>query len=170
VLRVELGGGVPRGDLDVVPPNPGVDATVVLSIQGGDTYCASFGGAAGGISGPNDARFWRVRNATAETVCPMPPPPICCQSFLASCIEEPVTACVQLTNILLDVAAVCDGTGHCVVGPGIPGPCCEGDGPEGTSCSAGSDSIDYCPGTIVQNAVCLPSGECASPSGAFVEP
>ena len=35
------------GPVEIVPPNPGDEATIVLAITAGDTYCASFGGAAG---------------------------------------------------------------------------------------------------------------------------
>lgn len=60
------------GPLDVVPPNPGTDGGLVLTINGGDRYCTSFGGAAGGNETNDDADTWRIVRATAEPPCPSP--------------------------------------------------------------------------------------------------
>ena len=60
------------GPITVVPPNPGTDGGLVLTINGGDRYCTSFGGAAGGQVTSNDADLYRVRNPTAEPPCPSP--------------------------------------------------------------------------------------------------
>jgi len=63
------------GPLNVVPPNPGTDAAIVLAIGGGDTYCSGFGGDAGGtlINDPpgNPFKVFAVKNPTAEIgACP----------------------------------------------------------------------------------------------------
>jgi hypothetical protein len=36
------------------------------------TYCASFGGAAGGVEQADDASRWRITDPTAEAGCPSP--------------------------------------------------------------------------------------------------
>jgi hypothetical protein len=60
------------GPLTVVPPNPGTDGGLVLTINGGDRYCTTFGGAAGGNETVDNANVWRIINATAEPPCPSP--------------------------------------------------------------------------------------------------
>jgi hypothetical protein len=55
----------------IIPPDPGNDGGFVLSLGGGDDYCVTFGGAAGGVEREDDARAWLVTNATAEA-CPPP--------------------------------------------------------------------------------------------------
>src|SRR5262245_53120399 len=60
------------GALAIVPPNPGDTASVVLAIGGGDTYCVSVGGAAGGLESRDDAKSWLVRYG-APAPCPTPP-------------------------------------------------------------------------------------------------
>src|SRR5437879_1415641 len=57
-LKLSVRGQV--GPVDIVPPNPGDTATIVLVISGGDTYCTSFGGAAGGVERRDDAQRWLV--------------------------------------------------------------------------------------------------------------
>lgn len=73
-FQIKVGLHAALGPIDVVPPNPGTDATVVLEIAGGDRYCMGFGGAAGGVvvNEPpgNPFRVFKVRNPTAETPCP----------------------------------------------------------------------------------------------------
>jgi hypothetical protein len=62
------------GPLDIKPPNPGTDAAMVLTIGGGDTYCVSFGGAAGGflINQPpgNPFKLFAVKSPTTKLPCP----------------------------------------------------------------------------------------------------
>ena len=60
------------GPLLVFPPNPGTDGGLVLTINGGDRYCTSLGGAAGGNETVDDADTWRIVRATAEPPCPSP--------------------------------------------------------------------------------------------------
>ena len=59
------------GPIGVVPPNPGNDGGFILSLNGGDSYCVGFGGAAGGVEIRDDAQQWAVKNPVAE-VCPAP--------------------------------------------------------------------------------------------------
>src|SRR5262245_11970456 len=46
-LRGALGPG-PQPHILIVPPAPGTDGGILLTINGGDTYCVAFGGPAGG--------------------------------------------------------------------------------------------------------------------------
>jgi hypothetical protein len=51
------------------PPGSITDGSMVFTINGGNTYCVTLGGAAGGtINAAGDT----IRNATAETACPPP--------------------------------------------------------------------------------------------------
>lgn len=72
-LKVVLNGRVGTQSLDAVPPNPGDDGGIILQIGAfGGTYCASFGGAAGGDEQADDASRWRIKTPTAEAGCPSP--------------------------------------------------------------------------------------------------
>ena len=73
VLKAILRGNVGTSDLAVTPPNPGDDGGLVLGFPGGDRYCVSFGGAAGGVETRDDAGAWKIVNATAEAGCPISP-------------------------------------------------------------------------------------------------
>ena len=59
--------------ISILPPAPGADAGATLAINGGDTYCMRFGGAAGGRirNAPADSgeRLFKVTNPTAEAGC-----------------------------------------------------------------------------------------------------
>jgi len=44
---------------------------IILTLNGGGTYCAAFGGAAGGTEDKDTAQLWKVRNAVADA-CPSP--------------------------------------------------------------------------------------------------
>ncbi len=66
-LTVKIAG--PAGNVTIVPPNPGTSGGGVLGINGGDSYCVGFGGAAGGITKRNDSRQWTIKNPTAAA-CP----------------------------------------------------------------------------------------------------
>ncbi|HEY8514758.1 MAG TPA: hypothetical protein VIS07_04490 [Candidatus Binatia bacterium] len=63
-LRIVMSGK--KAPLDVVPPNPGARANVMLSLRGGDRYCVSFG--PHGIL-KNDARSFTLTGQIAES-CP----------------------------------------------------------------------------------------------------
>ncbi len=57
------------GPLDVLPPNPGTDGGIVLTLGGGDAYCVGFGSAAGGRTVANTAHRFAITKPTAEG-CP----------------------------------------------------------------------------------------------------
>ena len=72
-LKVLLNGRAGTQSLDAVPPNPGDDGGIILQIGAlGGTYCASFGGPAGGVEQADDASRWRITDPTAEAGCPSP--------------------------------------------------------------------------------------------------
>jgi hypothetical protein len=56
--------------MTVAPPNPGDDGGLVLELGGGDRYCVSLGGAAGGTERRDDASRWKITGATAKPGCP----------------------------------------------------------------------------------------------------
>jgi len=53
----------------VLPPDPGAEGEVRLEVSGGETYCAGFGGAAGGKIVNKGSRLFKVTNPTGA-VCP----------------------------------------------------------------------------------------------------
>jgi len=177
LMKVVLRGNVGTRDLDVVPPNPSTMASVVLSVSnGGDRYCASYGGAAGGTVVRDDDTQLKIREATAEPPCPADPPQLCCSfSNQPSCgwagdAEE----CVFFGGTPGDGDSVCDSaTGLCGAPPGNGGLCCQGPTTVfGSTCAAGP-AVTFCTGlggTLFSNAACTPAGTCVSPSGAFVDP
>jgi len=70
LLKVEIDGkGVNPDRIEVLPPNPGTDAGVVLSGEGRDGFCAAFGGAARGNVVDNDDEVFRIVNSRSAG-CP----------------------------------------------------------------------------------------------------
>ena len=177
LLKVVLRGNVGSRDLDVVPPNSGSSGVAVLSINnGGDRYCASYGGAAGGTVARDTATVFRVKNPTAQPPCPADPPQHCCdfgtsqQCAWAGDAED----CIAAGGNPGDGNSVCDSaSGLCTAPPADEGNCCEGATTVfGTNCGAGPNVALFCAdlgGTLFSSAVCTPAGDCASPSGAFVD-
>ena len=56
-----------NGPLDLVPPDPGTEASMVLTITGSVRYCVKFG--TDGIVRNRDAEVFEVKNPTAQG-CP----------------------------------------------------------------------------------------------------
>ena len=178
LLKIVLRGSGGSRSLDVVPPNPGTAGTAVLRIHGGDTYCVSFGGGAGGTISQNDAERFRMANATSQPACPPFPAQTCCdfgvstaQCAWAATAEE----CNAAGGTPGDGGSVCDSaSGLCVPPPAAPGNCCEGVTTVfGTNCGGGPSTASVCEslgGTLFASAVCTPAGTCSSPSGAFLDP
>jgi hypothetical protein len=71
LVKVILKGSVGSQSLDVVPPSPGDAGGIILAIAGGGTYCANFGGAAGGTETNDTGQLWKITNATGQG-CPTP--------------------------------------------------------------------------------------------------
>jgi hypothetical protein len=62
------GSGSP---LTLVPPNAGTEARLsLIPGSGGNRYCVSYGGAAGGTLDPNSNKIFKVKDPTAEGLCP----------------------------------------------------------------------------------------------------
>jgi hypothetical protein len=170
-LRAVISGGI------VLPPDAGTAGGVILAINGGDTYCVSFGGEAGGRIRINTGAVWRVVKPTDEPGCLVAAPRCCSLPGAPSCgWTRSATACVFASNVPGAPGTVCDSlTGGCVAPPASPGDCCGGLTPDlDGACEAGpllAQEPALCTaagGTVVPNAVCLPSGAC-SPSGAFLD-
>jgi hypothetical protein len=164
VLRIVLAGSTGTQPLELVPPNPGSDAVAILALTSGDTYCASFGGTAGGKIVANTARAWKVRNATAEPGCPA----FCCSFGLSCAWGDSLDAafCPELGGTLAPPGAVCDGaTGACAPPPAGPGRCCEFGG--GALCFGGpgvqEPPCDEIGGTFEEAAICDPAAGCVVP-------
>jgi hypothetical protein len=62
--RVQLVGL--DGLIDLLPPDPGTEAGLELTLGGGDTYCLVFGGAAGGRVLGNTSRRFAIRKPATE--------------------------------------------------------------------------------------------------------
>ena len=73
VLKASVSGRF--GDLDVLPPNPGTDACVAVTLAGGDRYSATFG--ADGTVKNNGATSFGVRQPASEGVCDAAPSSSC---------------------------------------------------------------------------------------------
>ncbi len=91
-LQVRIGktpGGVAslkvtikKDTIGLLPPAPGDEALLILDVTGGDRYCVSFGGAAGGTETKDTATLWKINNATAQPACPTGTPlPPCSGEF-----------------------------------------------------------------------------------------
>jgi hypothetical protein len=172
-FRVDVRGNIGGLDLDGVPPNPGTDAVAVLEIHGGDTYCTSLGGAAGGTVLQNSGEIFKMRSAAVEVACPVLSSPLCCTIGLTCAWAATATDCTTAGGMLGTVGSVCSSaSGTCEPAPADPGECCELTTSFGSPCGAGPGLAGLCTlagGTFVANAVCTPTGECASPSGAFLD-
>ncbi len=91
-VRVVASGGIGSLPLDVVQPDAGTDGGVILTITGGETYCVSFGGAAGGTVSTSADRF-KITDPTAEAGCPVfgPPQPVAILGYAADAMEPFIT-------------------------------------------------------------------------------
>jgi hypothetical protein len=165
LLKVVIRGSVGTQPVDLVPPNPGTDAAVTLAINGGgDTYCVSLGGAAGGTSGPDTASVWRIRDALAQPGCPL----ACCALGGVCAWGGPNEECAIAGGTLGAPGSVCDGaTGGCIAPSAAPGPCCDDLSIPGSPCFGGPTVnpivCNEAGGTFSASAVCDPGLGCASP-------
>jgi hypothetical protein len=57
------------GPINTVPPSPGTDGGIMLTLGGGDTYCVGYGGPLAGGTVINTATAFKVINPTSES-CP----------------------------------------------------------------------------------------------------
>jgi hypothetical protein len=70
-IKAILKGNLGTQSLLAVPPDNGDEGGIILTLNGGGTYCAAFGGTAGGTEDKDTAQLWKVRNAVADG-CPSP--------------------------------------------------------------------------------------------------
>ena len=163
IVKAVLRGNVGTADLAVTPPNPGGDGGLVLGFTGGDRYCVSFGGAAGGSETRDDAQKWLVVGPTATSNCPVSP------SITTTTTSTTLPFCDSAD------APTCGGTcpaGYSCVSPGS-GPACfcisgGSVGPEGicvtcdSPCAVG-DVCTYAVGTDPPSGQQLIACGCATP-------
>jgi len=160
-LKAILKGKVGTTDLVVTPPNPGDDGGLVLGFPGGDRYCVSFGGAAGGTETNDDARRWTVVKATAAASCPVSPylTTTTTSTTLPQCGSAEAPACNgtcpagYACGYPGGSSAICYCVGGGSIGPGFCGTC-------DTPCAGG----DVCMATFgdVQGQLVIACG-CATP-------
>ena len=151
--------------LNVTPGNPGTYAGMVVTIPGGGTYCANFGGVAGGTILRNDAYRFRIAKPTAEGTCPTTGPPVCGDGI----VDSPFETC----DVANDAACpgICGANGldclcpFCGDGTIDPGESCDtlatGSCTEGCSyactCSVCGDGVIQAPGEECES---FPELEC----------
>jgi hypothetical protein len=109
MVKVLLRGNSGTQPLGVVPPNPGDDGGFILDVAGGDRYCVTLGGAAGGTEQKDGATQWKVKRATAEAGCPAPPTTSSTTSTTTSTITT-TTGPPFCGNDIIDPGEQCDGT------------------------------------------------------------
>jgi hypothetical protein len=94
-------------------------------------------------------------------------PPICCNLAIGGADNRcgwtlGAAACTARGGAIGGEGTQCHGVGSCETPPVGSGPCCENDG----ACEAGSINPPTCTnagGTYLDDALCLPSGECQGP-------
>ncbi len=68
IFRIKVGMTARFGPIDVLPPNPGTEAGIILTLGNGDSYCVGFTAADAEILANTDRRF-TIRRPTSES-CP----------------------------------------------------------------------------------------------------
>ena len=160
LMKVILKGKVGTDDLSVVPPNPGTQIGFVLD-TGGQQYCASFGGAAGGTEVADSPAQWKISGPTIQPGCP--DTTACCSlDFSPTCYIVQPWGCAS--NASHPAGGVCDsGSGSCTVEtPAGGGDCC----PTAGTCFAGpqasADCLEFYGLTAIPLSECTPAGCTAS--------
>lgn len=115
-VNVLLKGNVGTQSLDILPPNTGTDGGLSLQITGGDRYCVSLGGAAGGTEMTDTNEQWKIKDATAQPGCPAPPVVSGCCTGLPSLLKVKVTSSAASTGSV--TPATCESGGACPCGGG----------------------------------------------------
>jgi hypothetical protein len=165
LLKAVLRGALGTQSLDLTPPDPGSDAAVTLAFHGGgDVYCVSLGGAAGGTVAADTDDRWQLAGATAEPSCPT----VCCAfnggpGPYCSWGVPDESICAQLGATVGQPGSVCDpSTGACTAPMASPGLCCD---IAGVYCLGGPVLATVCGevGTLVPGALCDPALSCVSP-------
>jgi hypothetical protein len=128
---------MPGGLFDnVLPPNPGEDVSVILTIEGGGEYCFALGGVSGGVEVADTATRWVIRDATVDAGC------------------ATVTPTSTTTTSSLGVPPCGTMAASCQPGTFCPNaPFCDGWCPTGSFCD-----VEYDNGTGVETCVCREGG------------
>jgi hypothetical protein len=103
----------------------------------------------------------------ADLVEVLSQPPICCNLAIGGADNRcgwtlGAAACAARGGAVGGEGTQCHGVGSCETPPVGPGPCCENDG----ACETGSINPPTCTnagGTYLEEAICLPNGECSGP-------
>jgi len=119
LLKLELTGrgAGPQPRVTLLPPAPGVTADLRFTIGDGDTYCVSFGGAAGGAVTADGAQLFKIaatsRAPTTRTGCPV---------ALSTTTTSPATTSTTATSISATTTSTTgtSTTTLCVLTPGSP--------------------------------------------------
>jgi hypothetical protein len=158
--------------LDVVPPNPGTYAGMVITVpNGGSTFCTNFGGIAGGTFARNDAFIFRVAKPTAEGTCPSGTP-VCGDGIVdapfETCDVGNDAACPGLCGAN-GLGCLCPFCGDATIDPGEScdtqsnlGSCTEGCSYQCT-CAVCGDGVVQNPVEECDNSACYGGLQCAPP-------
>ena len=103
------------GDVDVVPPNPGTDGCVAVTLAGGDRYSAAFG--ADGTVKNTGATSFSVRKPASEGVCAAAPPSNCAADDF---LDVSGAAGPSYGGLMPSLSASCSGSTVTVRSNGIP--------------------------------------------------
>lgn len=165
VLKVVLDGAFGTQDLEVTPPNPGVELTAVLTLGAAENYCVSFGGAAGGATVANTSSSWIMKHASSDPSCL----PACCE-IASECAWDPGDGsfCSAFSGTLGELNSACDAaTGTCGGTPTDRGPCCDVIDGARSFCVAGPE-IDFASCTDI--GFFKPNGTCDPVFGCLAAP
>lgn len=171
LLKVVLRGNTGTQDLSVRPPVPGDEAQLLLDVTGGDRYCVSFGGAAGGTETQDTATQWKVINATAEPACSTSSLPACSGEFTPCgtcgdgiCVQHlpgsPPFVCASQSGHSAGTCssnAECTAPRECSIPPGPPCPSADGQCllPCATDAVCESASAGFCASVFCLGEACL---------------
>jgi len=124
VIMGALGPG-PQPHVTVVPPNLGTDGGMIFTVNGGDSYCVTFGGAAGGKLVNDVGKVFKVTATadlpTSETGCPVPPAPTT-TSTSTTCTCITTTTTIGFATHVQPIFTTRCATATCHTGPFPAGP------------------------------------------------
>ncbi len=123
VLKASVSGRF--GDVDVLPPNPGTDGCVALTLSGGDRYSAKFG--ADGTVKNIGAISFSVRRPASEGVCaaapaptPSPVPTASPECAASSFLDVTSAAGPSYNGLMPSLSASCGTSTVTVQSNGVP--------------------------------------------------
>jgi len=92
--------------INVLPPNPGSEAFVTLSLAGGDRYCAQYGGVAGGLVKNVSNKLFKVTKVPTEGGCPIPPSTTSTSTTTSSSTSSSSTSTTSSTSTSVSTTSV----------------------------------------------------------------